>query len=142
MDASVELIRSMLDRLRADATVTQMVGDRIVDRPSGRVGSPTGGFPYISVGPTSSIPADFDCMDGEELTVQLDIWTTGDNGAFASVDCRTITNAVKRSLHNADLALADNALVTLTWELTRILDDPNPAIRHGAIQFTAIVETP
>jgi hypothetical protein len=142
MDAGTELLRSMLDALRATSAVTDLVEDRISDRPQGRLGTPAAVYPYISVGPTTSIPDDFDCLDGEEITLQLDVWTSGDDVAFASVQCREISDIIKRRLHNADLVLAENALVTLTWATTRILDDPNPAIRHGAVQFTATVETP
>lgn len=144
MDASVELVRAMFDRLRADSALMALLGGaaKIVDRQRDRDGKPTAAYPYLSLGPSTSIPADFDCLVGEELTIQLDVWSTGSEGAHGSVECRNISSAVKRALHEQELPLTDNALVTLTWELTRILDDPNPAIRHGAIQFTAIVETP
>ena len=142
MDASRELLTAMLNALRADTAVTAKVGQRIVDRPQGRNGKPAAAYPYISVGPSTAVPDDAACITSEELTLQLDVWTSGDDNAFASSECRDIAAAVKRRLHNADFTLSENALVTLTWELTRILDDPNPAIRHGAVQFTAIVETP
>lgn len=143
MDASLELLTAALTRLRATSTVTDFVGTRIFDRPpadqDGTVSVP---FPYISVGPSTSIPDDFDCMDGEEITVQLDVWTSGANDAYGSVQCRKITSAVKKALHKADMSLTTNALVTLQLEVLRIIDDPNPAICHGVVTFTATVETP
>lgn len=142
MDAGTELLRAMLDDLRATPAVNDVVQGRIFDRPPGRAGKPSAGYPAISLGPSTSIPDDVDCIDGEEITVQFDVWTTGDDVAFASGQCREIANAIKRRLHNADLTLTVNALVTLTWSLTRIIDDPNPAIRHGVVQFTATIETP
>lgn len=142
MDASTELLRSMLDALRSTPAVNDVLQGRIFDRQPGRSAAPIAAYPHLSVGPSTSIPDDFDCLDGEEITLQLDIWTSGDDVAFASSQCREIANNIKRRLHNAELALTINALVTLTWSLTRIIDDPNPAIRHGAIQFTATVETP
>jgi hypothetical protein len=142
MDAATELLRAMLDALRATASVNDVLEGRIFDRQPGRNGSPVAAYPHLSLGPTTSLPDDFDCLDGEEITIQLDVWTSGDNSAFASTQCREISDAIKRRLHNAELPLTVNALVTLTWAGTRILDDPNPAIRHGAVQFTATVETP
>lgn len=146
MDASVELIRAMIDRLRATAAVTSLVGTRIYDRvPERQTASgpvPDVAYPYVSMGPSTSIPDDYDCLDGEEITVQFDVWSSGSGEAFGTVQCRKVCDAIKRALHDAELTLANNALVSLQWEMTRILDDPSPAINHGAIQFTAQVETP
>ncbi|MET3924604.1 DUF3168 domain-containing protein [Devosia sp. 2618] len=143
MDASFELILAAINRLRATPAVTSLVGTRIYDRvPEKTDGTPNVAFPYISMGPSTSIPDDFDCMDGEEITIQFDVWSSGSGEAFGSVECRKITGAMKRALHDVDLTLTTNALVSLTHEMTRTLRDPNPAITHGVIQFTATVETP
>ena len=144
MDASTELLRAVFDRLKATAAITALVGQHIYDRApadqsGNRVDVP---YPYITAGPTTAIPADFDCLDGEEITIQLDVWSSGALDASTSAQCRKISDLVKRALHDVDLTLTENALVTLQWELTRILDDRNPTIRHGAIQFTATIETP
>lgn len=141
MDASTELIRAMFDTLRATTAVAALVDGRIYDPPPQKQdGSPAVPFPYISLGPSTTIPDDADCIPAEEITVQLDIWSSGSGAAHSSVECRKICDAVKRALHGADLVLSGNALVTLQHELTRIMDDPNPAINHGAVQFTATVE--
>lgn len=143
MDASYELILAAINRLRATAAVTALVGTRIYDRvPEKANGTPDVVFPYVSMGPSTSIPDDFDCLDGEEITIQFDVWTSGAGEAFGSVQCRKITGAMKRALHDVDLTLPVNALVTLQHEITRVMRDPNPAITHGVIQFTATVETP
>ena len=143
MDASFELIKAMMDRLKTTPAVTALVGQRIYDRvPEKQNGTPDVPFPYVSLGPDTSIPDDFDCMDGEELTVQFDVWSSGSGDAYGSVQCRKICGTIKKALHDADLSLQTNALVTLQYEMRRIIDDPNPALTHGVIQFTAIVETP
>lgn len=143
MDASYELMRAAIDALRADAAVSTFVGDRIFDRvPEQQSGAPDVPYPYISLGPGVSIPDDYDCLDGEEITIQFDVWSSGGGESFGSVECRKICGAVKRVLHDAELSLTVNALVSLQWELTRVLDDPEPAINHGVVQFTAIIETP
>ena len=143
MDASYELILGAINKLRATTAVTAMVGAKIYDRvPEKTDGTPNVTFPYISMGPSTSIPDDFDCMKGEEITLQFDVWSSGAGEAFGSVGCRKITSAIKRALHDVDLSLPTNALVTFQHEITRILRDPNPAITHGVIQFTATVETP
>lgn len=143
MDASYDLILACINKLRANAAVTAFVGTRIYDRvPEKKDGTPNVPYPYISMGPSTSIPDDYDCLDGEEITIQFDIWSSGADEAYGSVECRKIMGAVKRALHDTDLTLTTNALVSLQMELMRVIDDPNPAINHGVIQFTAQVETP
>lgn len=143
MDASLELLTAALNALRASASVTEYVGQGIFDRvPERQDGTANVSFPYISVGPSSAIPDDIDCVDAEEITFQLDVWTSGSDDAFGSTQCRKISGAVKRALHDVELPLTVNALVTLQLETMRIVDDPNPAISHGVLTFTATVETP
>jgi len=139
----LELIKACLDRMKADATLTTLLGpgDRIFDRvPQTKDGKPKVPSPYISVGPTTSIPDDYDCQDGEEITVQFDAWSWGHGEAYGSAEVRKIAAAMKRSLHGAEITLAENALVTLQHELTRILRDPDGFTNHAAVQFTALVE--
>ena len=143
MDASFELLGAVFARLRATSAVTSHVGTRIYDKaPADSEGRVTVPFPYISCGPSTSIPDDYDCLYGEEVTIQIDVWSSGPGEAFSTVECRKICDAVKRALHDVDLTLSVNALVSLQWELTRVLPDPNPAIKHGVVQFTATIETP
>lgn len=144
MDASLDLLRAMMARLKADAAVAAFVGARIFDRPPDRPGDrrPDSDYPYLSLGPSTSIPDDFDCRYGEELGIQFDVWTSGAGEAFGSAQCRKISDAVKRSLHDAEIDLTDNALVSLQWQTTLILDDPDPALNHGVVRFAATVETP
>lgn len=141
MDASIELVTAMLVALRADTALLELVESTdIYER------APDGPWPdelrIISLGPSTSIPDDYDCMNGEEITIQWDVWTSGTGESYGSAMCRKICNRIKQTLHDAELALTHNALVTLQWEFTRVLDDPNPAIRHGVVQLTANVETP
>lgn len=143
MDASVELIKAMFDRLRATTAVTSFVEQHIYDRvPEKQDGTINVPFPYVSLGPSSAIPDDFDCVKGEEVTIQLDVWCSGAGEAYGTAQVRKICGAIKAALHDVDLSLPTAALVTLQWETTRIIDDPNPAITHGVIQFTATVEIP
>lgn len=140
-DASFELIGAMMVALRADAAVAAFVGTRIYDRvPEKQVGTPNVPYPYISLGPDTMIPDDFDCVETEEITVQWDIWTSGNGEAYGSVQCRKICGAVKKALHGAELNLPTHGLVSLQFELRRILDDPNPVISHGVMQFTAQID--
>lgn len=146
MEPSYELQLAALNRLRATTALVAIVGNKIYDRvPEKQVNGkpvPDVASPYISFGPVTITPDDFDCIDGEEITFQIDAWSWGSGLAYGSVQVRQIAGLVKKSLHRANLQLADNALVSVRHELTRIMRDGDGITNHAAIQFSANVETP
>lgn len=138
-----DLIKAAIEALKAAPALVPLVGDRIYDRPSDKAAALTGiASPYISMGPTSMAPAYADCSDAVEVTMQFDIWSWGGGEAFSSAECRTVLEAVRKTLHQAELILEDNALPILVHELSRVLRDADGVTNHGVIQFTATVETP
>jgi hypothetical protein len=146
MEATYELQLAALNRLRASAELVAMVGTKIYDRVPEKLSAgvllPDVASPYISFGPVTSIPDDADCIDGEEITFQIDVWSWGAGLAYGSVQARQIAGLVKKALHKADLALATNALVSIRHELTRILRESDGVTNHAVIQFAALLETP
>jgi hypothetical protein len=139
-----ELVRAMLDALRGDEAMIRLVGAAaIFDRvPEPQEGAPEVPADYVSLGPTDSVPADFDCLEGEEITVQFDAYSTGPGEAYGSAKIRKIAGAIKRCLHDRELTLGGNALVSLQLTLKRIFRDPDGITNHAVLQFTATVETP
>lgn len=145
MEPSYDLQLAALNKLRAVAALTAIVGNKIYDRvPEKLAGGalvPDVTSPYISFGPVTSAPDDADCIDGEEITFQIDVWSWGAGLAYGSVQARQIAGLVKKALHKADLDLSTNALVSIRHEMTRILRESDGVTNHAAIQFTATVET-
>lgn len=135
MSASKELWGVIYNRLKADTALMAMVGGIYDKAPSDPW---KGKEAYISRGPFSGIPDDADCIYGQELTVQIDVWSRASNRW--SVD--DILGLIKASLHDEDLNLPQSALVTLQAQLWRVMDDPDPTQQHGIIQFTALIEEP
>lgn len=146
MDPTFDLALAAMNKLKATAPLAAFVAQRIYDRvPEKQTASgpvPDVPFPYISLGPTSATSDDYDCVDGLEISLQFDVWSSGSGEAYGSAQCRKITDLIRRALHNAELVLANNALVTLTHSLTQILRDPGGTVNHGVVQFTALVEVP
>lgn len=145
MEPSYELQLAALNKLRETPALVAIVGQKIYDRvPEKQQGNrtvPNVTSPYISFGPVTSIPDDSDCIDGEEITFQIDAWSWGQGEAYGSVQVRKIAGLVKKALHRADLSLSTNALVSIRHEMTRILRESDGITNHGVIQFTALVET-
>lgn len=145
MEPSYDLQLAALNKLREVAALTAIVGNKIYDRVpeklSGGALVPDVASPYISFGPVTSAPDDADCIDGEEITFQIDVWSWGSGLAYGSVQARQIAGIVKKVLHKADLDLSTNALVSIRHEMTRILRESDGVTNHAVIQFTATVET-
>ena len=94
---------------------------------------------YISRGPVYGVDDSADCVDGQELTFQIDIWSRKPN----RWSCDDIVEAVRKALHERDdLHLTENALVQLRVTLWRVIDDPDPNTVHGIVQVVATVEVP
>lgn len=125
-----ELQIALTSRLKSDAILSGLVGDRIYDRvPEVAV------FPYISYGPSDETGADADCIDAFEITFQLDCWSR----AVGYQEVRKVADAVRQAL-KADLSLPINALVFFEHRQTRIFRDPDGLTSHAAIIFEAVAE--
>lgn len=138
MDPTYELAAAIVARLKADAAVSGFVGGRVYDRPpAGAIASP-----YISFGPSDATTDDAECIDGLEISMQIDCWSWGSGEAFSSAEVRKIAGAVRASLHDAEFELAQNALVTIRHRITRYQRESDGATNRAIITITAFVELP
>jgi len=128
-----ELQGQIVTLLKASTELTTLIGGRIYDRVPE---SPT--FPYVSFGPSDEVSDDADCIDGFEVTMQLDVWSR----AVGFPECRRIVDAVRKALPEDGVLLADNALVTFNHRISRMFRDPDGLTSHGAMTFEAFVEQP
>lgn len=138
MDPVFELKKALIDRLKATAAVTALVpAIRIYDRPPD--GTKTS--PYISFGPSDATTDDAECIDAQEVTFQIDIWSWGAGEAFGSAEVTKIAGAVRTALHEAEFALDVNALATLTHRITRYQRESDGATNRAIVSITAMVES-
>ncbi|SMF53304.1 Protein of unknown function [Xaviernesmea oryzae] len=136
MDPTYELAAAIVARLKADAAVAAFVGAKVYDRPpDGTLQSP-----YISLGPSDALTDDADCVDGLEITMQIDCWSWGSGEAFSSAQVRKIAGAVRACLHEAEFPLAANALVSLRHRITRYQRESDGATNRAIVSITAFVE--
>jgi chaperonin GroEL (HSP60 family) len=91
---------------------------------------------YISFGAMDAVPDDADCVAGEEITVQIDVWSR----KTGKLNCQAICKAVKDALHLQPLTLSENAIVEVELILRRIFTDQDGLTTHGALQFRVAVE--
>jgi hypothetical protein len=132
-DPDLELQGAIITRLRADVALTELVGSRVYDRVPKEAP-----FPYVSYGPVDMMSEDADCINGFNIAVQIDVWSR----AVGTPEAKRIGNAVRRALHDADLALPTNAFVLLRHMQSRTFSDPDGLTSHRVIAFESIVEHP
>lgn len=133
IDPLLELQGAIVARLEADPVVAALVGDRVFDRvPAGT------SYPYVSMGPSDALSDDVDCINGFDITFQVDAWSD----AVGFPEVRRVADAVRRALLATDLSLTENALVTFEHRQTRVMRDRDGLTSHAAITFTAFAEQP
>lgn len=130
---SLELQGAIVTRLKAVAAVTLLIGTRIYDQvPNGAA------FPYVSFGPTDELTEDATCIDGFDISLQIDCWSR----AVGFPEVKAVSDAVRAALHEYDLPLTNNALVYFRHRQTRILRDPDGLTSHAILTFEAFAEQP
>lgn len=135
MTSTVELQRAYIAALKADPKIMALVGgvyDRVPAKPYKAKDA------YISIGPETAVEDDAECITGIEVTTQIDVWTK----AVGKVECKEVTDLVRKALHRKPLVLDGAALVDQWVTLTRIMDDPDGITKHGVVQITARIEEP
>ena len=129
MGISSDLQRVIVARLKA---AVPSVAGRVYDRrpPESAI------MPYVRVGNAYGFDDSAECIDGESVTIQLDIF------ASSYPDSRVVkdtTEEVRRALKgwsNTDLLTMSPMHVSL-W---RVEDDPDPAVLHGIVQVETAIE--
>lgn len=133
--AELALQGAIYQALRADETLTALIGGRVFDRVPDASAAVK---PYVSFGPSQSIEDDAECIDGLEVIQQIDIWS--DVPGFKEV--KTIAAAVRKVLHRAELDLGpDFGKVEVRYRNSRDLRDPDGITSHTAADYAALIDT-
>lgn len=131
MDAMLELQGVITSTVKGQSP--QLAGGRIYDRVPEDVA-----FPYISFGPSDAINDDAECIQADEITFQIDVWSR--TPGFPEV--KQLARDLRNLLLGANIQLTSNALVTLEHSSTRVFRDPDGLTSHAAMTFTAVIEEP
>lgn len=136
MSPSRELWAAIVAKLNATAAVMALV-DRVYDKADEQQWDGDKQA-VITKGPVYGSDESADCVDGQEVTIQIDVWTRGTRRSL----CDDVVHAVRRALNGADISLSEFALASISVVLWRVMDDPDPLTQHGVIQVTALIEEP
>jgi hypothetical protein len=131
MSPELELQGVLVQALKASVDVSALVDDRVYDTVPMNAE-----LPYISLGPMIATSDDAECITGFEIMVQIDSWSQ----AVGLPECKRIVDAVRVTLHDADLAMGVNALVMIEHQTSNVSRDPDGITNHGMSEFVAFVE--
>ena len=129
--ATSELQQAIVQTLSNDADVKEIVDGRVFDSVPLKAE-----YPYVSLGPITSETTLADCLEIDNISVQIDVWSRD----VSSAEMRELANAVRQALTKSDLALEKNGLVLFNHENTRELRDPDGLTSHAAVNFEAVVQ--
>lgn len=124
MSFSVEIQQAVFQRL-SDESLT--VYD---DVPEGAA------FPYAVIGEDTHVPFDTDDSLGAESTVTIHVWSRyrGKNEA------KEIQAAIYDALTRQELTIDGYDLITIEFEYSDVLLDPDGITRHGVQRFRCLTE--
>ncbi|MCK8779085.1 DUF3168 domain-containing protein [Rhizobium sp. NTR19] len=130
---SLELQGAIVSRLKASAALTALNKGRVYDAvPDNAV------FPYVTVGEGDETSDDVDCVDGFEISLDIDVWSR----ATGFPEAKAISDEIRKALKTPDLTIPTNALVSFRHRQTRFLRDPDGLTSHAVMTFEAIAEQP
>lgn len=133
--SSAELQKLVYATLTGNASIMALANG-VYDRvPTDPFGAKTA---YVSFGPEDSREDDAECITGLSTTLQIDVWSR----APGYVECKKLTDLVRKALHRKPLVLNENALVDVWIEMVRVFRDPDGVTSHGVIQVTFTIEEP
>lgn len=135
MSSAAEFQKLIFDTLKANAAVMALANGVYDNIPASPFGSKTA---YISFGPVDTNEDDAEEIVGIETTLQIDVWSR----AVGAVECKRLTDLVRKALHKKSLALTDNALVDVWVPIYRVMRDPDGVTTHGVVQVSAMIEEP
>lgn len=93
-------------------------------------------FPYVVVGEDTHIPFDTDDSLGSESTLTLHVWSR----YCGKKECKEIMALIYDALTRQALVLEAHYLITIEFEYSEVLLDPDGITRHGVQRFRALVE--
>lgn len=132
MSPSLELQTALVTDLKAQSSITALVGGRVYDNVPER---PI--FPYVAFGPEDHTNEDAECIRAQTVYFQLDVWSREPSSA----ECRKILDALKRRIEGFQYSITSNAVVgEAQIERERVMRDSDGRTWHGILSVYFDIE--
>jgi hypothetical protein len=126
MDSTLELQKTLVALLKADATLAAIVGARVYDTPP-----QDPAYPYVSFGPSKGLSWDTDTGLGWDASLQIDTWSRKPG----RVEAAQIMTAINAAVHRSDLSLDTQVSCLALHDFSTILPEDDGVTTHGVQRF-------
>lgn len=93
-------------------------------------------FPYIAIGDDTHVPFDTDDSLGSEAIVTIHTWSR----YRGRKEAKTIQGIIYQRLTRAPIPVTGFALVTIEFDYSEVLVDPDGITRHGVQRFRVLLD--
>ena len=93
-------------------------------------------FPYVVIGEDTHIPFDTDDSLGAESTVTIHVWSR----YRGKKEAKELQASIYSALTRAELSIDSYDLITIEFEYSDVLLDPDGITRHGVSRFRFLTE--
>lgn len=133
MSVELALQKAIIDTLKDDAGLAVALAQRVYDKVPATAALPYVHFRYIQV-----IADEADCVDGQEVHIDLDVWSNKPGKTEAS----RIVGLVRSALNGRTLVLDEpHALLEITFQDSDVGDGGAEGLTRGRMTFRALVES-
>ena len=132
MSFESELQRSIFTRLSNYSGMPTVYDDV----PTDINGLPAVTYPYVVVGEDTHVPWDTDDSTGSESTITVHIWSR----QRGKKETKHIQGLIYEALNRYEMTVTGYHLVTMEWDYSDSVRDPDGLTYHGTSRFRTLVE--
>lgn len=129
-DATWPLQVAVRSKIESDGPLSAAIEDVWDEAPEGAP------FPYLTLGPFTSIPDYTHSEFGAETYVDIHVWSTYSGNA----ELGPIVAHIIRVFDHQTLSIVGHTLTAMRWDQTVQVPDTDPDVRHAMVRLVATTE--
>lgn len=132
MSVEAALQKAIVGRLKANADLDTLIGGRVYDRVPADAPRP-----YVHIRNFQTVDDSAECVDGAEVYIDLDVWSS----AVGKIEASRAAAAIRKALNFAPLVLDEPyALAEIEHRDTNVGDGGDGILSRARLSFRALVE--
>lgn len=132
MSVSNALQAAIYVRLTTFAPLMALIGAKVYDMPP-----QDAVYPFVSFGPMDALTDDADDVAGDEVSLQLDVWSAAQDGQR---EAKAICDAIHAALHRWSGSIDPGGLAMIEVSRRQVIPDPQEHLSHGIVTVDCAVE--
>lgn len=132
MSVSNALQAAIYVRLTTFAPLMALIGVKVYDMPP-----KDAAYPFVSFGPMEALTDDADDVAGDEVSLQIDVWSAAQDGQR---EAKEICDAIHAALHRWAGVIDPGGLAMIEVSRRRVIPDPQEHLSHGVVTVDCVVE--